>query len=85
MTTKSLTITEDAYDALKALKCGDESFSETILRISKDKIGEAAKLFGAWRDHPKEIKELRRRVREHRRAFDRDIDARRRRLFARTQ
>lgn len=50
MVIKSLTVTEDAYDALKALKYGDESFSETILRISSDKRGNAAKFFGALKD-----------------------------------
>ncbi len=47
MAVKSLTVTEDAYDALKRLKHGDESFSETIMRVSHEKIGQAAKYFGA--------------------------------------
>lgn len=47
MAVKSLTVTEDAYDALKRLKHGDESFSETILRVSHEKIGQATKYFGA--------------------------------------
>lgn len=47
MTIKSLTITEDAYTALKTVKHGDESFSEVILRLSREKIGLTAKYFGA--------------------------------------
>lgn len=35
MTTKTITVTEDAYTALKALKGTRESFSETILRVAK--------------------------------------------------
>ncbi len=35
MTTKTITIREEAYRALKNLKLGNESFSDTILRISK--------------------------------------------------
>jgi predicted CopG family antitoxin len=34
MTVKTITVTEDAYEALKALKAPRESFSETILRVS---------------------------------------------------
>ena len=35
MSTKTITVTEDAYNALKALKEPRESFSETILRVAK--------------------------------------------------
>jgi len=34
MTTKTLTITEEAYERLRARKSGDESFSELIIRIT---------------------------------------------------
>ncbi len=34
MTTKTITVTKNAYEALKSLKSHSESFSETILRIS---------------------------------------------------
>ena len=37
MVVKTITVTEDAYHALKGLKAPRESFSETILRISKRK------------------------------------------------
>ncbi len=37
MTTKTITITEDAYDALKGSKDMDESFSKAILRITHKK------------------------------------------------
>ena len=35
MTTKSLTITEEAYRHLKAHKRDDESFTDTILRLTR--------------------------------------------------
>ncbi|MHA1650851.1 MAG: antitoxin VapB family protein [Candidatus Helarchaeota archaeon] len=35
MPTKTITIKEEAYKALKSLKLENESFSDTILRISK--------------------------------------------------
>ena len=37
MTTKTITVTEDAYEALKSLKGEKESFSDTILRVAKRK------------------------------------------------
>ncbi len=35
MTTKTITVTENAYIALKHMKQENESFSETIVRITK--------------------------------------------------
>jgi predicted CopG family antitoxin len=35
MTSKAITIREEAYKALKRLKLKNESFSDTILRVSK--------------------------------------------------
>lgn len=35
MAVKTITVTEDAYEALKALKSSNESFSETILKVAK--------------------------------------------------
>ena len=37
MVTKTITVTEEAYNALKALKAQRESFSKTIIRVSKRK------------------------------------------------
>ena len=37
MTTKTITVTENAYYALKAMKNNKESFSETIVRVSGKK------------------------------------------------
>ena len=37
MVTKTLTITKEAYEQLKALKRPEESFSKTIKRITGDK------------------------------------------------
>ncbi|MCL9813565.1 antitoxin VapB family protein [Natranaeroarchaeum aerophilus] len=49
MATKSLTITEEAYERLKAHKREDESFTDTILRLTgSDK--DVMKGFGAMQD-----------------------------------
>ena len=37
MAVKTITVTEDAYEALKSLKGENESFTETILRVAKKK------------------------------------------------
>lgn len=37
MVVKTITVTEDAYDALKSRKAAHESFSEAILRVTKRK------------------------------------------------
>ncbi len=37
MTTKTITVTREAYEALKSMKASRESFSKTILRITKRK------------------------------------------------
>ena len=37
MVTKTITVTENAYEALRALKEPNESFSQTILRVAKRK------------------------------------------------
>jgi len=36
MATKSITITEEAYERLKTHKRDDESFTETVLRLTGD-------------------------------------------------
>ena len=48
MGTKTISITEEAYDALLREKINKESFSDTILRITK-KSGKIADCFGTWK------------------------------------
>jgi predicted CopG family antitoxin len=36
MSTKTITLGEDAYDRLRALKHGNESFTEVVLRLTSD-------------------------------------------------
>lgn len=36
MSSKNITITEDAYERLKALKREDESFSELVVRLTEN-------------------------------------------------
>jgi predicted CopG family antitoxin len=62
MVIKSLTITENAYDALKKMKHGDESFSEVILRIASEKKGASAKFFGALKMPSSEAEAWQKRI-----------------------
>ncbi|QSG10814.1 RHH/copG family antitoxin [Halapricum desulfuricans] len=48
-TTKTLTSTEEAYERLRAHKRDDESFTDTILRITGDE-GDVMKGFGTMSD-----------------------------------
>jgi predicted CopG family antitoxin len=48
MGTKTISIKEEAYEALLREKINKESFTETILRITK-KSGKIADCFGSWR------------------------------------
>jgi len=49
MGTKSLTVTEEAYERLRALKREDESFTDTILRLT-DREADVMAGFGAMAD-----------------------------------
>ena len=64
MAVKTITVTRDAYDALKGLKAPHESFSKTILRVAKKKpldmfFGVLSKESGERLEHT--IRELRKK------------------------
>ncbi|HEX9862138.1 MAG TPA: antitoxin VapB family protein [Candidatus Bathyarchaeia archaeon] len=48
MATKTISITQEAHEALLREKKTKESFTDTILRITK-KSGKLADCFGAWK------------------------------------
>ncbi len=47
MATKTITIKESAYNALRKEKAKEESFSEVILRLTKAR-GSLSECFGSW-------------------------------------
>jgi predicted CopG family antitoxin len=53
MVNKTISIKEEAYDALLREKKNKESFTERILRIAKDS-GKLADCYGAWKMTDKE-------------------------------
>lgn len=80
MTIKSLTITEDAYDALKAIKHGDESFSNVILRISKEKRDHIEKYFGILKDSPGSAEEWVEDIKKKRKEADKESEEHQKKL-----
>ena len=70
MTSKNISLTEDAYELLKSMKLGDESFSDTIRRLARRR--RLSDCVGLWADMPEEeieaikgsIEDLRRRADE---------------------
>lgn len=81
MTVKTITIKEDAYNALKSMKRPDESFSDLILRKYEKKVT-AKDLFGLWKDRDIDIEKVRKDMRRFREEFDKDME-KRRHVFAR--
>jgi predicted CopG family antitoxin len=57
MTTKTISITKKAYEALQREKKDKESFTETILRIT-EKSGKIADCFGTWKMTDQEEKTI---------------------------
>lgn len=53
MVTKTLTITEDAYELLKRHKGESESFSQVIRKLATRK-GDIMQFHGIWKDMPEE-------------------------------
>jgi len=70
MAHKTLTISEEAYDALAKLKTQNESFTEVILRLSRQKkagkLSEYIETMGADEDLAQEIEQASRRLRSSR-------------------
>ena len=61
MVVKTITITEKAYNTLKMMKKGDESFSEVISRIDSEKKS-AADFLGLLKDSESSTEELQKNV-----------------------
>jgi len=80
MTIKSLTITEMAYDALKRLKHGDESFSDVIVRVSSERVGAAARYCGALKQSSEDLQKWKSAVKSRRAELDKELVARAKRF-----
>lgn len=79
---KTLTVTEDAYDSLKRLKMGDESFSQVIKRIAGQKM-KVKDLLGAMVESKEEMDAFANRVKEEREKLGKDMEERIKRVHSR--
>ena len=72
MAIKTITVTEDAYESIKALKRPDESFSKLFRRISKEKI-KLSDFLGIAKGN---IEEDRKRMRKNKDLLNKDFNKR---------
>lgn len=72
MATKTLSVTDEAFTALLREKKGEESFTETILRITA-RSGMLADCFGGWRMTDEEVTSTQGEVDEGWRAMSRRL------------
>ncbi|MFH1276677.1 MAG: antitoxin VapB family protein [Candidatus Woesearchaeota archaeon] len=77
MGTKTITITNDAYDSIKGLKSETESFSHLFIRLSKEK-SIADKYFGILKG---DVEETKRRFKTMRKEMSTDFEERKNVLF----
>ncbi len=77
MTTKTITVTEDAYESLKGLKKEGESFSDVLLRVG-DKKCTVNSFFGLLSG---DIVEVRENIKKWRGEFSKDAEKRHQLLF----
>lgn len=63
--TKVISLSDDAYESLKAMKNEGESFSEVVRRIAHKSIFD---FFGAWPDK-KELDRISRELKKERESF----------------
>ena len=73
--TKTITLTDEAYERLREMKRDDESFTDVVLRVTGSDR-DLMKGFGSWADT-----ELREAVEASKDEFDEDFDQRQNELF----
>ena len=83
MAVKTLTVTEKAYNLLRMLKYGDESFSDLILRIAEAKKGNVIKFYGALNLSYKEKEDRIKRIKKGRDEIDKEMSMRIKKIRAR--
>ena len=73
--TKTITLTDEAYERLREMKRDDESFTDVVLRVTGSDR-DLMKGFGSWADT-----ELREAVEASKDEFDEDFEQRQNELF----
>ena len=77
---KTITVTDEAYNAIKRLKRNDESFSELFNRISP-KVLTVNEMFGSWKISDAEFVKLKKTIAANRKQLDKESEERFKRHF----
>ena len=80
---KTITIMDDAYEALKSKKAKDESFSDTIRRMCKEKKIDLRQWLGVLKGKDRSAAEMNKEIMEERAKMSQDLDERVERLKGR--
>jgi predicted CopG family antitoxin len=80
MAFKTITITENAYAAIKRMKKSDESFSELFNRIAPKQVT-VDDIFGTWKMSDKEFAQLKKTIAENRKQMNKDFEERHKKFF----
>lgn len=67
---KVISLSNEAYGRLKALKIGDKSFSEIVIEITPEiRKKNLMDFFGIWKDEANEWKEIEKKIYKDRKKF----------------
>lgn len=73
--TKVISLSNKAYESLKNMKEGNDSFSDVVLKlVNKERKKSLLEFAGIWKDIPKMDKIFEEIVRERHKSRDRKID-----------
>ena len=73
---KTITIMDDAYEVLKSKKAKDESFSDTIRRVCKERKVDLRQWFGALKGGEARAKAMNKEIMKERARTSKDIEER---------
>ncbi|HLC72440.1 MAG TPA: antitoxin VapB family protein [Candidatus Nanoarchaeia archaeon] len=73
---KTITVMDDAYEALKSKKTKDESFSDTIRRMCSEKKIDLRQWLGALKGKDRGAAEINKEIMEERAKMSKDLDER---------
>lgn len=72
--TRVISLSDEAYEELRKLKRGGESFSDVVIKITKKERKPLTSFFGAWPDK-KEVDRIEKELeKERKRAKIRDVE-----------
>ena len=85
MVVKTITVREEAYEVMKRMKHGDESFSELFMRISNEKENAVNRFFGSIKIISEEAEIRRERYKKIREDMSKDFEKRQNKLTIRAE